>query len=225
MPERNTWHIISSPQRKLGMAVLVSMMLHAMLLQGTSGRGGASVSVPPVAGALVVRLVPHILAEAPDATSHQALGEARSAGSLPPLQGTPGSSPTADHVHAPPLAALQRDTLRTEKSTPSAPLGERDPTYYTARELDFYPAPLAPLDLTPPAGTAAMIAARVLLELRVDDGGAVTGAQVLESGAEAEWADAVRRAFIAHRFTPARRNGVAVKSRVVVEVAYDSSGP
>jgi hypothetical protein len=87
-----------------------------------------------------------------------------------------------------------------------------DPTVYTARELDSLPVPVLPLDVSrlPFASTAATIR----LELLIDEHGTVNDVAMTGGGPERE----LRAAIAATAFVPARRDGRAVRSRIVLSV-------
>lgn len=123
------------------------------------------------------------------------------------------------------LRRAARATLSAENDTAAAheiagahAAGISDAAFYSARELDEYPVLTTTFAL--PALLSTATSARVRVELLIDDVGTVVDAKVLE----AEPIDAVdlsfRHALFAARFTPAQRNGRAVKSRLVVELTY-----
>jgi hypothetical protein len=90
-----------------------------------------------------------------------------------------------------------------------------DPTVYTAGELDSLPTPVAPLDL----GGLPMLAsmAPVRLELTIDEHGVVHSVSIAgrpEGLPETE----LRSLIAASAFVPARKDGRAVKSRIVLGV-------
>jgi protein TonB len=139
------------------------------------------------------------------------------------------SPPSPEHRVAsvpslPAVAAEARVTDRaasvTRPAEPGAPGQTLDTTYYAARQLDVYPALISPLDLdaiakSEPSGTSG----RALLLVSIDAGGIVNEVNVVDAGG-ARWLDDARRAFTSARFTPAYRNGRAVRSRVLVRIDY-----
>jgi hypothetical protein len=88
-----------------------------------------------------------------------------------------------------------------------------DPTVYTARELDSLPVPVLPLEISrlPLASTAAA----VRLELLIDEHGTVSEITIAGGVPEPE----LRAAIAATAFVPARKDGRAVRSRIVLSVA------
>lgn len=102
---------------------------------------------------------------------------------------------------------------------------ESDPTflafdsrYYLAQELDSYPRPLAPLHFSRPAGGSAV---EVLLEVLVDERGVVQDVILAQSSQSGRADEELRALLAAAHFLPARRDGRAVKSRLVLRVRVD----
>jgi hypothetical protein len=88
-----------------------------------------------------------------------------------------------------------------------------DLTVYTARDLDSLPVPVLPLEISrlPLASTAA---AAVRLELLIDEHGTVSDITISGAIPEPE----LRAAIAATAFVPARKDGRAVRSRIVLIV-------
>jgi len=88
-----------------------------------------------------------------------------------------------------------------------------DPTVYTARDLDSLPVPVLPLEISrlPLASTAAA----VRLELLIDEHGTVSEITIAGGVPEPE----LRAAIAGTAFVPARKDGRAVRSRIVLSVA------
>jgi protein TonB len=118
----------------------------------------------------------------------------------------PGSPPAAP---SPPA--------RAAGAVPDAP----DHTYYAAKQLDVYPALSAPLDLKY-RGKAADegVTGRALLLVLIDEVGTVKDVSVVEAEPANYFEDDAHRALMSARFSPAYRNGRAVRSRVLIEVNY-----
>lgn len=94
-----------------------------------------------------------------------------------------------------------------------------DPTYYTADEVDVFPAPRHPIraDGTPAGGYV-----RVLV--RIDASGRVTGTRVFDSSGTDGENDAAMLAISRTLFISARRGGSNVRSEVVIELAAERQG-
>lgn len=97
-----------------------------------------------------------------------------------------------------------------------------DLTYYPARELDVYPALRAPLRFEYPERAAhEHVGGSVRIMLLLDEAGAIDGVSVVAAEPPGYFEDRVRAVFAAARFFPARKDGRAVKSRVLIDVNYD----
>ena len=59
-----------------------------------------------------------------------------------------------------------------------------------------------------------------LLRVTIDGSGVVEEVAIVESDPSGHFEDDAKRAFMSARFTPAVRNGRAVKSRVLVHIVY-----
>lgn len=99
------------------------------------------------------------------------------------------------------------------------PLAEAQ-LYYPALELDERAQPVTDIDIAPPQGKGADYVGVVRLELHIDRDGTVEDVTVVDSSVPQEFQDAAAAAFRAARFTPARKDGQAVKSRKIIEVTY-----
>ncbi len=96
-----------------------------------------------------------------------------------------------------------------------------DPTYYSARELDVYPRPAAPLKLGYPAGAPRDgVAGRVRLSLLIDEHGVVNHIAIVEAEPPGYFEEEARAVLAATRFVPARKDGLPVKSRVLISLSF-----
>lgn len=139
------------------------------------------------------------------------------------------------HVPAPPDPVVRPVTegatrLRGEYSSSStaragtqAPAlsSSADPIYYPARELDAYPRPLAPLDIEGLAGSGS---GELRLALLIDERGIVRNITLESSAVPARLQEALRAALVATPFTPASKDGRAVRSRIVLSVNFAAAG-
>lgn len=113
---------------------------------------------------------------------------------------------------APPAAAVATPTL----------LPFADPTYYPARQLDVYPALLAPLaPVYPPRALAEGRSGHVLVLVLIDAAGRVDEVSVVEAEPRDYFEEAAKQTFASAQFSPARRNGLPVKSRVLIHLDFD----
>jgi TonB family protein len=107
----------------------------------------------------------------------------------------------------------------TSRSTATSPAA--DPVYYPARQLDVYPALLHPVRPDyPEQSSQSKASGKVRMTLLIDETGHVTEVSAVEAEPAGYFEDAVRRAFASARFSPARKDGRAVKSRVLISIAY-----
>jgi len=110
------------------------------------------------------------------------------------------------------------DPARAGPATPSVAPGtivvpaRADTTVYTARDLDSLPVPVLPLEISrlPPASTATA----VRLELLIDEHGTVSEITIAGGVPGPE----LRAAIAATAFVPARKDGRAVKSRILLSL-------
>ena len=96
-----------------------------------------------------------------------------------------------------------------------------DPTWYQARQLDVFPRALSAVrPAYPELGTQAPLNGEVTLELLIDESGQVHAADVVGAVPEGYFEGAAVAAFREARFVPGRKDGHAVRSRVVVKVMF-----
>ena len=95
--------------------------------------------------------------------------------------------------------------------------------WYTATELDVRAEPRNSPALQYPQELAASgLSAKVRIVLYIDERGIVRKMQLAESGSEQAFDVAATKAWGAMRFSPAMKNGVAVKSQKVLELDFTS---
>jgi periplasmic protein TonB len=198
----------SRPCRRLAAALALSAFAHALfsvlLKPGTAGRS-AAVYAARIPFAISVRIA------------------------LPEPQ-LPSASPDSEHDIAAQAAPLPGRSKRERPASPvnigppkgpsAGPAEIRDPTYYPARELDVYPALAAALDLRPLNDARDDLKGRALLLVLIDAQGLVDEVSVVEPGPAAQFDEAAKHALREARFTPALKHGRAVRSRILVNIAY-----
>jgi len=147
----------------------------------------------------------------------------------PPLGAVPDSPAATDAVESrlpgPPTSNSGRAGSHYLPATEVAPphaeapvvLRILDPNYYSARELDAYPHPARPLELERLSGAGS-----IRVQLLIDEHGVVTDLSLIEAGTASRLDDALRTALAAARFIPARKDGRAVRSRIVLSVGPGS---
>jgi len=101
-----------------------------------------------------------------------------------------------------------------------------DPTYYAAHELDSYPRPAVPFDLDQLAGGVAEgTTTRFRLALLIDERGVVNEIAAVETGLPGRLEEELRARLAATPFIPARKDGRAVRSRILLGVGLRLPSP
>lgn len=205
-------------QARLAWALAASALTHVWLAAGDVSNAPVPDQPLPAAG-LTAWLEP-VRATLTDAanTRQQAVaqplpGQRLAARSGP---GVPKRQPQAADS-----AAGIASTASPEAYAP-LPVPQSDPAYYAAHELDVYPAPLSPLVFAyPERATREQARGRVSAMLLIDAAGAVNEVRVIASDPPGYFEEATRAVLAAARFSPARRNGQVVRSRLLISVDYD----
>ncbi|MGH8702092.1 MAG: hypothetical protein ACREVR_13095 [Burkholderiales bacterium] len=198
-----------APLARFGPALAASALVHWALLSGLLPDSvWWGVVSYPAAAPITVRLAPVavLVPEAPPSPDR----EARRV----PLQAKQPAA-SAERVpdgHTPSGAA--RPGAETPALAPAP-----DPNYYPARDLDNYPRPLAPLRLDRPAGERA---GEARFELLIDERGVVQDVIVVGPAVPGRAEEKLLATLAATHFVPARKDGRAVKSRVILRVGFAS---
>ena len=134
-----------------------------------------------------------------------------------------GETASADPVGAP-SSSVPQAAPQSASNVLDIPV-IRDPTYYAARFLDEYPKPLRPIEPRfPEQATISRISGgTVTLLLLIDEDGVLRDISVVEAQPESIFDEAALAAFHDMRFAPARKDGRAVRSRVLVTVGFESN--
>jgi protein TonB len=136
----------------------------------------------------------------------------------------PATPPEIPLIAEPPANGAERVERRDENALPKADLPVLlDLQWYEARDLDSYPRPLAPIE-TPYeiAGQPAGPSGDVTLMLAIDETGLVHDAVVVSAQPEGVFETSALAAARAARFTPARKDGGAVRSKIIVKLRFAS---
>ena len=209
---RNVGHA----RRRLAVALGLSMLLHAWLMESHYGKGAAR------SGAGGVPLAARILPAAA-ATKH-----------FLPEQATAGvvehAAPivvTAPSRSVPPVSADAAGAARGQSvtDTAAAPVQPSDPTYYAAGDLDVFPRALATLDLSAALNAShAPGTGTVRATVLIDEAGVVNAVRGVEvSAGDSAIGSVARELLLRARFTPARnKEGRIVKAQVLVALDYDT---
>ncbi|MEO7727840.1 MAG: TonB family protein [Burkholderiales bacterium] len=194
-------------------ACIASFLLHLVLLVGmpVNPTGG----LPQVVTTITARLEPAAPESAPAAESVALVAE-------------PAPAPLADHPLKPaePKTETKPEPPRAKEPAASPSIGIevpfiRDPTYYPAKQLDVYPQPLGQIKLAyPESAASAKIDGHLVVLLLIDEFGVVNDVSVVSAEPEGYFEDAALAEFRAARFSPAQKQGRAVKSRVMLRANY-----
>ncbi len=146
----------------------------------------------------------------------------------------PSSSPQVSSI--PPKSPPRPDTRTSASSAPTLPSladPERskiprldlpqlaDTTYYDALALDIQPQVVSAIVLTDPeAGSPSPHVGTLRLQLKLEADGQVSEAKVLQSSLPHAYEALALDAFGKAKFTPGRRDGRAVRARIVIEVDF-----
>lgn len=122
-----------------------------------------------------------------------------------------------------PVLAAQASPARDRSPEPEvSTAGLPDPVHYAARELDVYPQPLNRIEpVYPQTALAGATGGSVTLLLLIDESGRVTDASVVDASPQDVFEESALRALAATAYSPAQRDGRAVRSRILVKVDYD----
>lgn len=148
------------------------------------------------------------------------LGEA----SPPPAAGADAlrvSLRAAQPQPAAPAVRIPQKLARPHTASPGTPPA---PVYYPVRELDERPLVRVHVEPQFPAGTRET-ERRIALELFIGLDGAVDRIAILSSRPQGAFENAALRAFSAARFTPGRKAGMPVRSRMTLEVLFGEPVP
>lgn len=115
---------------------------------------------------------------------------------------------------------------RAEKTAQAPEPGIHVPRYYSTRDLDGKPAPLAQIWPDYPESAARRhLGGTVTIRLFIDEEGSVESVEAVEADPPGYFEQSVIRAFQGARFTPGIRGGKPVKSQLVLRVSFDSPPP
>lgn len=215
--------------RRIWIAAGVSVFAHALLMTGVAL--GPARRPAQIDQTLNVTLAPVSIQveESRTSTASQPESPTRESDSLrtvetltpaPKRAASKTAAQSPQTVSAPGAQARIEQNARPRPSSPKPGDGvthSPDTTYYTIRQLDIYPVPAEPLQLGN-VTHAASRDARAVVELHISESGRVDAAKVIEAHPRGDFENALTATFLAIRFTPAVRDGRAVRSRVLVKV-------
>ena len=201
-------------RRRLAVALGLSVLLHAWLMESRYGKGAARSSAD--GAPVVARLLP---AAEPAKIS------------LPDqaMQGMDGSKASVLQAVASP--AVPKVLMEATGTTPArfvtegvaVQLQPSDPTYYAAGDLDVFPKAWVKPDLNAAlAANHEPAAGKVRATVLIDEAGVVNAVRGVDAAAS-DIETVVRELLLRTRFTPARnKDGRIVKAQVLVALDYDT---
>jgi protein TonB len=194
---------------RLSVAVVLSITLHVYLIFGLALQ-------PPHNPADHLSIINAQLLPEPAVTKRPAAQRERVVPVQPQVSSLPEPIETpVSAAQAPPAGDRSPEPEGSADSLP-------DPVHYAARDLDVYPQPLNRIDpVYPQTALAGEIGGSVTLLLLIDESGRVTDASVVDAFPPDVFEESALRALAAIAYSPAQKNGHAVRSRILVKVDYD----
>lgn len=206
---------------RIGLALLMSAAAHLLLVVRVEVGGPRPDAPPPSIRARLELLPAPATPPAPSIRTPDRVPPAPMPGDAAPaaIEQPAAASPVV--IEQPPVpspdepsASLEAPAaVAVDPQTVSVPV---DPAYYAARELDVYPVPLQPLSAQP----VSQIRGWVRVLTLVDETGLVTQAEIFDSNPPEALDEAALAAVRASRFSPARKDGRTVRSRILIELAF-----
>jgi protein TonB len=204
---------------RFALALTVSLFFHVSL-----GMGGAPelprLSFRPDAFRFTVQLQPPSVDPKREARSGPNVAPPEASAVTSPSQPSPAAN---DAVSGNPRRSGAAVTSVRTVEAPEVALESPRPVekYYTVLDLDVYPSARTPLEVEyPKRTTGARVSGRVLVMLALDETGNVDDISVVKGEPEGYFDDAVRAKLSITPFFPAQKNGIAVKSRILLSVEF-----
>lgn len=215
---------------RLGVAIVFSTLIHSWLVAGIKTEAGRR-AVPPSSGVISATLEPAVPFNQSAVTVISPEVEPE------PVAGRDPTTRAKTVAGRHPAAALQQPAVqpRSMSAAPEVPEAPAqglalpplpDPVYYPARQLDVYPALLEPINLPYPERAARdEVSGKVTVLLLIDERGMVNDVSVVEAEPAGYFEETTHAVFSETRFSPARKDGRPVRSRVLISVSYGSAQP
>jgi len=199
---------------RLTVAMALSAMLHLYLIYGLALQraqsAGEHLSI------INARMLPEPTAMKPKVLAESAMYRKRNRSAVPQVVSLPEPEERMESAaQTPATGDLAPDPEVAVASLP-------DPVHYAAKELDVYPQPLNRIEPAyPPTALTTEIVGSVTLLILIDEFGRVTDVSVVEASPQDVFEESARRAVAASAYSPAQKNGRAVRSRILVKIDYD----
>lgn len=199
---------------RLSVAVVLSATLHLYLIYGLALQPARS----PADRLSIINA--RLLSEAPAMRQPVAAVSAPQRKRIPPAQPQVPALREPIETPVPAVQDLPAGDRSPELEVPTASLP--DPIHYAARDLDVYPQPLSRIEpVYPQTALAGEIGGSVTLLLMIDESGRVTDVSVVDASPQDLFEESARRALAATAYSPAQKDGRAVRSRILVKVDFD----
>jgi len=218
---------MSAGDRRLALFIAASVLLHLLLgLDWGFDSGRRPAQAPPT---ITARLAP---AADPLVEGVLALAEAQPEQAEATVEGAPGTAPAPAPEPAPEPVPAAPPPREAADPAPEKPLegpqpgverdGAPDLNWYTGRDLDILPRPLAPIEPVFPLNAQLRgVSGKVTLSLSIDVAGRVVDVSVVRADPPGFFEDAALVAFRAAKFAPGVRGGRAVQSKVQTVVVFE----
>ena len=195
---------MNGPARVLLLCGLLSAVLHTLLFAAAPAEERKPEQIQPRRPGSVLLVQPQGIAEIPSG---------RPGGAAAPVAASAEPAPTAvEPVPTEPGPTAVADAL-----------GDGD--YVPRPLLSVAPQPQQPVMLTWPDFDGAKLRYEGVLALYIDDQGIVQRIRTMEGDLPPALEAQARAAFTGIRFAPGELDGVAVRSRVLVEVVFEKPEP
>jgi len=208
---------LSRAQRRLAVALGLSMLFHAWLMENHYGKGSAR------RGDAVTQISAQLLPAAEEASPSAFEASApRAVASEVPMAAAAEDRPVPQVPPASIRAGLA-DSAAPSIASPAAIPQPSDPTYYAVGDLDVFPRALVKPDLGAALGVhRGPSVGKVRAIVLIDEAGTVNAVRDIQAPA-GDVESTARDLLLRTRFTPARnREGRIVKAQVLVALDYDT---
>jgi protein TonB len=214
---------------RLGVAIVFSTLIHSWLVAGIKTEA-ARRAVPPSSRVISATLEPAVPFNQSAVTVISPEAEPEPVAGRDPT--TRAKTVAGRHPAALQQPAVQPRSMSAAPEVPEAPAQGLalpplpDPVYYPARQLDVYPALLEPINLPYPERAARdEVSGKVTVLLLIDERGMVNDVSVVEAEPAGYFEETTHAVFSEMRFSPARKDGRPVRSRVLISVSYGYAPP
>ena len=200
---------------RLAAALTASVIVHAWFVHGYGERER---SRPAAAGspihATLVNTDIAVSENAPRRSETAEIQAEKTATDVVRIVPAPGREPMQQRRGVEVARAVSAEAQLSALPTP------QDPTYYSARSLDVFPARLTAWDTSAIRAAAQGAGGSVRVMLLIDEVGAVNEVESVQGAALGSIDIAIRDLFLTARFSPARKDGRVVKARVLVNLDF-----